>query len=270
LIASDLKIATQQEPSHMTTHSPQFFNTVGKRLFTIALIVIFTCVMITLVLQPTGTSAQEPEEPPLATATPLAGNDLAVGKEISPTATSIPVDTTPTPSADKAPQPTPTPQGAQRSAMESAVNGSDGPDDGTPITSTRGYSNLMVSIYNASDLSGVPVYTDDWRKQIDYELWCSGEESTGFPSCKLVNEIAWGGSYSARWQGYLVVPVDGDYTFWFGKVDDGARFYLDNNLLINFWTQSAPPAVVTLEAGLHTLKVEYQQRIPNAVALQVK
>jgi YD repeat-containing protein len=245
---------------------------VGRRLLVVFSIVVFTCGVITVVLQPAGTSAQ-PNAAAAAIATFQAEDHLRVGQAISPTATPAPANVVQDLDANKSLQPTPTPQGELRSVVKpdaDAAKDDESSSAGFPITATRGYSELMVSFYNASDLSGTPVRIDDWPKPIDYELWCVGEESSGFPGCKLVSEIAFGGSYSARWLGNLIAPSAGEYTFSFGKVDDGARFYLDDNLLIDRWSQNDPPATIVLTAGWHSVKVEYQQRLANSVQLQVK
>ncbi|MEE1673488.1 glycoside hydrolase family 31 protein [Agarivorans aestuarii] len=44
--------------------------------------------------------------------------------------------------------------------------------------------------------------------------------------------------YSVRWQGRLTAPVDGEYN-WLIHANDGVRFYLDGELLIDSWQQQA-------------------------------
>jgi hypothetical protein len=41
-------------------------------------------------------------------------------------------------------------------------------------------------------------------------------------------------TYSVRWRGYLIPPVDASYTFYV-EVDDGARLWIGNHLLIDRW-----------------------------------
>ena len=67
--------------------------------------------------------------------------------------------------------------------------------------------------------------------------------------------------YSARFIGWLYVREPGEHTFQFVR-DDGARLYLDGQLLINEWTIAArgKPATVWLEPGWHRTWVAYLER----------
>lgn len=76
--------------------------------------------------------------------------------------------------------------------------------------------------------------------------------------------------FSARWEGYLYVPAEkaGDIVFK-SVTDDGARLYLDGDLVIDFWrlqshqTIGTPndecthEATVNLSEGYHTIAFEY-------------
>jgi len=44
-----------------------------------------------------------------------------------------------------------------------------------------------------------------------------------------VNSVFW----SARYEGILLVPQEGTYTFYLDYLDDGGRLYVDGNRLIN-------------------------------------
>ena len=247
------------------------FSVIGKRLLAVSLVVILTCVIITVVLQPVGTSAQAIEVTPSPTATPV-GNDLMTGQEISPTATPVPAGTDQVPADDKSLQPTPTPQGVQRSVMESAADGSSGLDGGAPITYTRGYSTLNVSLYNATHLTNF-LATKEISAPVDFHLECWGE-SDPHSGCKLDSQVDYGGSYSTRWQGKLLVPTTGAYTFLVADIDDGARVFIDAELVIlyswDYITQTDTTADITLEAGLHDITVDYEQRMAYVSSLEVR
>ncbi len=64
---------------------------------------------------------------------------------------------------------------------------------------------------------------------------------------------------SARWQGTLHVPADGEYTFQ-ATSDDGQRVWIDGKRIIDDWelhSATTRTAKVKLDKGEHALKVEY-------------
>lgn len=69
-------------------------------------------------------------------------------------------------------------------------------------------------------------------------------------------------SFSARWNGWLLVPEDAEYTF-AAQHRDGLRLFLDNELLIDNWAEqprwgaSLRKAERKLTKGPHRLKVEH-------------
>jgi hypothetical protein len=68
-------------------------------------------------------------------------------------------------------------------------------------------------------------------------------------------------SISARWTGRLLVPRDGKYTL-YASSDDGVRLWVDGERLIDHWrgrAEAENSATLTLEPGLHTLKMEWFQ-----------
>jgi len=78
------------------------------------------------------------------------------------------------------------------------------------------------------------------------------------PSPKMNNEY-----WTARWTGNLNVRAEGDYTFHFDRLDDGARLFIDGELVLDAW-KLQPPAdhasePVHLTAGRHAIQVEYYQ-----------
>lgn len=90
---------------------------------------------------------------------------------------------------------------------------------------------------------------------------CVAFETNTNPPAPGVNGTFW----SARWQGLLLVPSNGDYIFHFDRLDDGARLYMDGNEtpVLESWLVQGPHSYSSLplylKAGLHTLKLEYAQ-----------
>ena len=76
-------------------------------------------------------------------------------------------------------------------------------------------------------------------------------------------------SFSVRWTGKLTPPESGKYTLGF-TADDGARLYLDGQLLVDAWEKNPTKTVtkeITLEAGRsYDLRLEYFQNNREAVA----
>ncbi|HKN84179.1 MAG TPA: glycoside hydrolase family 3 C-terminal domain-containing protein [Pyrinomonadaceae bacterium] len=76
-------------------------------------------------------------------------------------------------------------------------------------------------------------------------------------------------NFSVRWTGKLKPAESGKYTLGF-TADDGARLYLDGQLLIDAWASNPNKTVtreVTLEAGRsYDLRMEYFQNTREAVA----
>ena len=78
-------------------------------------------------------------------------------------------------------------------------------------------------------------------------------------------------NFSIRWQGEILAPTTGDYTF-ATTSDDGARLWINGRQLINDWhTQPATQSAghIHLEAGKkYSIKIEYfQQTGPSAFQL---
>jgi hypothetical protein len=79
--------------------------------------------------------------------------------------------------------------------------------------------------------------------------------------------------FSVRWEGQLLVPKDGWYVFYLDNLDDAARLWIDDQLVIDAWriqppTSHASPKI-TLKAGLHKIKLEYHAGAPpvNSITL---
>jgi beta-glucosidase len=120
---------------------------------------------------------------------------------------------------------------------------------------------LRAEYFDNKELRGEPkVVRADGRVDFDWE--------TGRPAPRLGDD-----DFSARWAGRLAVPETGEYRL--GAVaDDGVRLYLDGQLLIDAWTDSArwsPPKTilkeVRLEAGRgYDVRFEYYDSAGPAVA----
>ena len=90
--------------------------------------------------------------------------------------------------------------------------------------------------------------------------------STGFPGVSGLFE--W---FALRTTARVVIPVDGSYTFKLNS-DDGAKLYIDNQLVIDNDGQHAPTAktaIATLTAGEHDLRIDYFQGPRYQIALEL-
>lgn len=99
---------------------------------------------------------------------------------------------------------------------------------------------LQGEYFNNRFLTGTPAYEDN-VPTIDFE-WGSGSPSTA----AVGND-----NFSIRWTGYLNAPTTGTYTLATNS-DDGARLYVDGNLIIDDWSDHAPrvrTGSVFLQAG---------------------
>jgi hypothetical protein len=124
----------------------------------------------------------------------------------------------------------------------------------TPLTEFAGW---RAEYYENPNLSGAPVVVRD-EPQINFD-W--GE---GAPQGVSITD-----SFSARWTRTLDFS-DGKYTF-HAMADDGVRLWVDDRLLIDEWHDSLRKgyaATITLDAGPHTVRVEYYERGGGA-AIQV-
>jgi hypothetical protein len=117
---------------------------------------------------------------------------------------------------------------------------------------------LKGQYFNNKTLTGSPVLTRTDR-EVNFG-WGTGSPGTG------VNVDG----FSARWTGKVEAPVSGGYTF-FTRSDDGIRLWVNNQLVINNWTNHAATdntsAVVTLAAGqVVDLRLEYFDNVAGAEA----
>lgn len=79
---------------------------------------------------------------------------------------------------------------------------------------------------------------------------------TSGPGCGIPGQY-----FSVRWDSTQNAPTTGFYTIYL-MVDDGARIFLDNTLILDSWREQAPESLSTtvyLNAGPHAWRVEYFQ-----------
>lgn len=73
-------------------------------------------------------------------------------------------------------------------------------------------------------------------------------------------------NFSARWTGELWLPA-GSYTYILA-VDDGARFWIDEQLVIDAWVSTQGEmryGVIYLGEGFHAFRVEYYEATLDAL-----
>lgn len=115
----------------------------------------------------------------------------------------------------------------------------------TPLSARVGGTIWTGEYFSNANLSGPPF-------AIIQETGPSHDWGLGSPIGGLPADY-----FSARWTG--VEYLDGTYEVSL-RVDDGARFYVDGNLMINQWQPSpgnSYAASFSVSAGQHTLVVEY-------------
>lgn len=124
-------------------------------------------------------------------------------------------------------------------------------------TAPGGPVGLAAEYFDNPDLEGAPAL-----KRVDSRVnfdWGDGGYATGHPA----------ESFSARWVGYYIPSATSDYTFYV-SADDGARLFLDDERVINDWSQHSETLdTVTkhLNAGHpYKLRLEYFQAGGSAAA----
>jgi len=74
-------------------------------------------------------------------------------------------------------------------------------------------------------------------------------------------------NFSVRWQGFLMVPKDGNYVLSF-IVDDGARLFIDGNPVIDAWYDNNSVEFdkkIFLTKGLHPIRLDYYNHLFGVV-----
>jgi glucose/arabinose dehydrogenase len=108
---------------------------------------------------------------------------------------------------------------------------------------------FKAEYFNNKTLSGTPVFTRCESAPINYS-WGSGGPGNG-----VGND-----NFSVRWRGRFGF-LAGSQTFT-TRSDDGVRLWVDNALVIDFWTDHGPTTRTgtrTLTAGEHEVRVEYYE-----------
>lgn len=81
------------------------------------------------------------------------------------------------------------------------------------------------------------------------------------PGCGMAGQL-----FSARWDATLAAPATGFYTLYL-TVDDGARIFVDDKLVLDAWREQPPTeysTTVYLNASAHRWRVEYFQSVGGA------
>ena len=116
---------------------------------------------------------------------------------------------------------------------------------------------LKASYFNNSNLSGTPF-------SVRYETKIDNNWGLNAPLSGVNADY-----FSVRWDGTIIAPVSGTYVFSV-TADDGVRFYLNNQLLINKWFQQYATtytvSVILTKGQSYNLKMEYYEREYDAVA----
>lgn len=111
------------------------------------------------------------------------------------------------------------------------------------------FRGLEMSYFNNPKLKGDPVA---YEKSASINLDCK-QYSPEY-------HFAMSNNFGLRWTGYLQAPASGKFTFSL-KLTDGAKFWLDNNLLINSWKEQDSitySAEIKLDSGkVYPIKLDY-------------
>jgi endo-1,4-beta-D-glucanase Y len=89
---------------------------------------------------------------------------------------------------------------------------------------------------------------------------------TGYPTSVGISSAD---NYSARWTGQVLAPLTGNYSFC-TTTDDGARLWVNNQLIVDKWVQQAPTewcGTISLTGGQkYDIKYEYYEGAGGAAA----
>ena len=132
----------------------------------------------------------------------------------------------------------------------------------TTGTTGTGTLTAVANAYTHPNSTGL---TGDYFNHLDFTQWTFRriDEQVNFdwlqgsPDPRIAI-----GSFAVRWRGYLIPPIDASYTF-FVEVDDGARLWIGNHLLIDRWGLNSRAQFfgpMTLNAGQpYAIQLDYFQ-----------
>ena len=174
---------------------------------------------------------------------------VVTGEGVTPVSTKPVASPTATATGLRIQTPTPTPTTASQATATPSPTATPAPP--TPIV----ISDWKGEYWANSTLSGEPdLVRNDTALFFD---WGSGAPAPNLPADQ----------FSARWSRQLDFDA-GIYQF-FVEIDDGARVYVDDQLVLDEWqagSQRMAAATVPLAAGRHTLRVDYFERTGQALA----
>lgn len=168
------------------------------------------------------------------------------GHEARATFQNVPPTATPTPTITQTPEPTATP-GTPTPTPTSATP--------TPTRTPIVVTDWLGEYWTNQNLQGEPALQRN-DVAIDF-AWGTGAPAEGIPADR----------FSARWSRELDFG-EGAYIFHVA-VDDAARLWVDQRLIINEWHDSGITqytAPIYLTAGRHFVKMEYYDSVDNAQA----
>jgi hypothetical protein len=128
-------------------------------------------------------------------------------------------------------------------------------DISDPPTDTATGSGLYGEYFDTKDLTNRRLTRTDATVNFD---WGSGSPAPAIGA----------DTFSVRWTGWVHAPVSGTYTFYTSS-DDGVRLWVNNQLIINNWTNHAVTensGTISLSAGKkYDIKLEFYENTGAAV-----
>jgi hypothetical protein len=142
----------------------------------------------------------------------------------------------------------------------------DGTYQGTVNVTTTGHYELDVYHLIAGGLSG-SYYTDAFQQELDLvrtDATVNFTFGTG-PIATFARDFV-----SVRWEGVVIPQFSETYTFWL-DIDEHARLWIDDELVIDWWTFSASSHMLQADCELsaltaHDIILEYRDIAGNATA----
>jgi hypothetical protein len=140
-----------------------------------------------------------------------------------------------------------------RTLVARAIDARGSAVDSVPITIAIGTGfghgdGLNAMYYDNADFTGSSVSRID--PFIDYDFWGTGSPATGISS----------DSFSVRWSGFIEPPTGDTYTFT-TSTDDGARLWIDDQLIVDHWgtgmTRDATGSIALQAGRRYRLRMDY-------------